>query len=62
MYLAQLVVEAISCYHNEDAICDALWLMNSGLGGTEEEWENFNATFKNAFEVTYDKAKKLNLF
>lgn len=36
--------------------------MNGGLGGAEEEWENFNATFKDAFEVTYDKAKKLNLF
>lgn len=36
LYLAQLAAEAISCYHNEDAICDALWLMNGGLGGAEE--------------------------
>ena len=62
LYLAQLAAEAISCYKNEDSICDALWLMNGGLGGVEEEWENFNQTFKDAFGITYDEAKQLNLF
>lgn len=62
MYLAQLAAEAISHYDNEDCICDALWLMNGGLGGAEEEWENFNQIFKDAFGITYDEAKQLNLF
>lgn len=62
LYLAQLAAEALSCYKNEDSICDALWLMNAGLGGPEEQWENFNATFKDTFGISYDEAKQLNLF
>ena len=37
LYLAQLAAEALSCYKNEDSICDAIWLMNGGVGGTVGE-------------------------
>lgn len=62
LYLAQLAAKALSCYKNEDSICDAIWLMNGGVGGPEEQWENFNATFKDTFGISYDEAKQLNLF
>lgn len=62
LYLAQLAAEALSCYKNEDSICDAIWLMNGGVGGPEEQWENFNATFKDTFGISYDEAKQLNFF
>ena len=62
LYLAQLAAEALSCYKNEDSICDAIWLMNGGVGGPEEQWENFNATFKDTFGFSYDEAKQLYLF
>ena len=42
LYLAQLAAEALSCYKNEDSICDAIWLMNGGVGGPEEQWENLS--------------------
>ena len=46
LYLAQLAAKAMSCYSDEDVVCDSLWLMNGGIGGPEEQWENFLKVFK----------------
>ena len=35
LYLAQLAAKAMSCYSDEDVVCDSLWLMNGGIGGPE---------------------------
>lgn len=32
LYLAQLAAKAMSCYSDEDVVCDSLWLMNGGIG------------------------------
>lgn len=62
LYLAQLAAKAIFSYRNEDAICDVIWLMNSGIGDAEDQWENFEQIFKDAFGITYNEAQQLNLF
>ena len=36
--------------------------MNGGVGGSEEQWENFNATFKDTFGISYDEAKFLDRY
>lgn len=62
LYLAQLAAKAMSCYSDEDVVCDSLWLMNGGISGPEEQWENFLKVFKDTFGISYDEAKQLNLF
>lgn len=61
--LAQLLAKALDSYSGDyDLFYDSLWLMNGGIGSPEEEWEIFNTTFKEVFGISYDEAKKLNLF
>lgn len=62
--LAQLLAKALDAYRGDgdDILFDSLWLMNGGLGNEEEEWETFDATFKEIFGISYDKAKNLSLF
>lgn len=42
LYLAQLAAKAMSCYSDEDVVCDSLWLMNGGIGGPEEQGKTFS--------------------
>lgn len=61
LYLAQLLAKALDAYRGDgdDILLDSLWFMNGGLG---EEWETFDAIFKEIFGISYDKAKNLSLF
>lgn len=64
--LARLLAKALDVYQYDcdsvEEFYDSLWLMNGGIGSPEEEWETFNATFKEVFGVSYDEAKQIDLF
>lgn len=61
LFLAQLFVEALSDFDSE-TIEDAIWMMNGGIGDVEERWETFYNSFEEAFGISYEDAKQLNLF